>query len=54
MLRKSYMSIFLLFFCHNGKVKVCWDPKILLPWQRDLTTSFYFLTDFIPCYSDRA
>ena len=27
------------FFCHICRTTVCWDPEILLQWQRDVTTS---------------
>ena len=27
--------------CHICRTTVCWDPEILLPWQRDVTTSLY-------------
>ena len=27
------------FFCHICGTTVCWDPDILLPWQRGVTTS---------------
>ena len=41
--RKVIHVNFFPFFCDIGKVKVSWDPKILLPWQRDvMTSSFYF------------
>ena len=34
------MSIFSVFsFCPIFRTTVCWDPEILLPWQRDVTTS---------------
>ena len=33
---KSQMSIFFFYHCWTT---VCWDPEILLPWQRDVTTS---------------
>ena len=36
---KSYMSIFVLFSCHICRTTVRWDSEILLPWQRDATTS---------------
>ena len=32
---------FVFFFCRICRTTVCWDPEILLPWQRDVTTSFY-------------
>ena len=33
---------FFLFFCHICRTTVCWDPEILWPWQRDVTTSVLF------------
>ena len=27
------------FFGHICRARVCWDPEILLPWQRDATAS---------------
>ena len=36
---KVLLVIFFHFSCHIGKTTVCWDPEILLPWQRDVTTS---------------
>ena len=40
---KLYMSIIFSFFfiflpCHICRTTVCWDPDILLPRQRDVTT----------------
>ena len=39
---KSYMSFFFcrFFFCRICRTTVFWDPEILLPWQREVTTSF--------------
>ena len=38
---KSYMSICsFFFFCRICSTTVCWDPEILLPWQRDVTRDF--------------
>ena len=31
---------FVFFFCRICRTTVCWDPEILLPWQRNVTTSF--------------
>ena len=28
---------FLFFVCHICRARVCWDPEILLLWQRDVT-----------------
>ena len=31
---------FFVFFCYISRTgTVCWDPEMLLPWQRDVTTS---------------
>ena len=35
----SHACQFFRFFCHIGKTTVCRDPEILLPWQREVTTS---------------
>ena len=43
--KTAYMTFFvsfLFFFCHICRTSVCWDPGILLPWQRDVTTSLSF------------
>ena len=32
-------QFFRVFFCHIYETTVCWDPEILLPWQRGVTTS---------------
>ena len=42
MLRKVIHVNFLRFFCHICRTTVCWDPKILLPWQREVTTSLLY------------
>ena len=35
-----YVNFFVFFFCYIGRTgTVCWDPEMLLPWQRDETTS---------------
>ena len=36
---KSHIQFF-HFFCHICRTTVCWDPEILLPRQRDVTTSY--------------
>ena len=38
--------IFFPFFCHICRITVCWDPDILLPWQRDVTASSPFKSFF--------
>ena len=38
----EWTVLFILFFfspCHICRATVCWDPEILLPWRRDVTTS---------------
>ena len=32
----KFETVRIYFF---GEFSVCWNPKILLPWQRDVTTS---------------
>ena len=36
---KSYMSIYSFSLPHLYRTTVCWHPELLLPWQRDVTTS---------------
>ena len=40
-LHRKVMTIFMLFSCHICKTTICSVPEILLPWQRDVTTSPY-------------
>ena len=37
--KESHTCQFFRFSCHIWKTTVCRDPEILLPWQRDVTTS---------------
>ena len=37
--QESNICHFLSFLCHICSTTVYWDPEILLPWQRDVTTS---------------
>ena len=40
---KSYMHFFrCFFFCHISSTADCWDPEIMLPWQRDLTPCLHY------------
>ena len=41
MKRKVVLVNFFILFCQICRTTVCWDPEILLPWQRDVTTSLY-------------
>ena len=34
-----HVNCFVFSFCHIWRTTGCWDPEILLPWQRDVTTS---------------
>ena len=34
-----HVNFFVFFSCHICRATVCWYPEILLPWQRDATTS---------------
>ena len=34
--------IHVIFFCHICRTTVCWNPNLLLPWQRDVTTSLLY------------
>ena len=34
--------IHVIFFCHICRTTVCWDPDLLLPWQRDVTSSLLY------------
>ena len=38
-LHTCHFLLVFFFFCHICRTSVCWDPGILLPWQRDVTTS---------------
>ena len=35
--------IHVILFCCICRTMVCWDPKVLLPWQHDITTSLIHL-----------
>ena len=37
--REDKHAKFFVSFCHICRTTVCWDPKILLPRRRDVTTS---------------
>ena len=34
-------TVYMSFLCHICRTLVSWDPDILLPWQRDVTTSLF-------------
>ena len=31
-----------IFFCHICRTADCWDPEILLPWQRDVASCLHY------------
>ena len=37
--QENHTRQFFRFFCHFCRTTVFWDPEILVPWQRDVTTS---------------
>ena len=40
----EWTALFIFFFfspCHICRATLCWDPEILLLWERDATTSLY-------------
>ena len=42
--RKVIQVKHFIFFCHIRRIMACWDPEILLPQQRGITTSpLYYL-----------
>ena len=42
--QESHTCIFFVvfFFCHISSTADCWDPEIMLPWQRDLTPCLHY------------
>lgn len=48
---ESHICQYFSFFCHICRITICWDPDILIPWQRDVMTSPLYWDIYFPTIS---